>query len=136
MTARPLRILVTGSRMWTDRKVIHDALMDAIADLCPPGATPTTHPFSEATLVHGAAEGLDTLAAQQAEVWGMQVEVHPADWARYGHSAGPRRNAEMVAAGADICLAFPIGRSPGTRGCVELARRAGIPVVVHEGVTP
>jgi hypothetical protein len=131
--ARGLRILVTGSREWTDRDTLRDALMRAIADLCPPGAGPSSHPLSGMTLVHGAARGLDTLAAEQAEFWGMQVEAHPADWARHGRAAGPIRNAAMVALGADVCLAFPIGASPGTRGCIAVAERAGIPVVVHEG---
>jgi hypothetical protein len=35
----------------------------------------------------------------------------------------------MVAAGADLCLAFPIGASPGTRSCMRLAAAAGIPVI-------
>lgn len=124
-----LRILVTGSRNWTDRKVVWQALMDAIGELCPPGATPTTHPFSSMTLIHGAARGLDTLAAEQAEAFGMQIEPYPADWTTFGKSAGHRRNAVMVASGADVCLAFPLGESRGTRDCMRLAEKAGIHVI-------
>jgi hypothetical protein len=33
----------------------------------------------------------------------------------------------MVELGADFCIGFPLGESKGTRGCMELARKAGIP---------
>jgi hypothetical protein len=35
----------------------------------------------------------------------------------------------MVSLGADVCLAFPLGASPGTRGCMNIAERAGIHVI-------
>lgn len=83
-------------------------------------------------LVHGGARGADTIAAQEfVELFGLRgtVEVHEAEWVTYGRYAGPRRNAEMVALGADVCLAFPLGASHGTRGCMALAEAAGIPVL-------
>jgi hypothetical protein len=131
-----IRILVTGSRNWTDSDAAWQALIGAIRELTPPGATPTTHPFSSMTLIHGAARGLDALAAEQARVFGMQLEPYPADWKTFGRAAGPRRNAVMVAAGAHICLAFPLGASVGTRGCMRLAERAGIRVVNYGDASP
>lgn len=125
-----LRILVTGSRKWTDRDVIRAALLDALG-------TYTT--IGQPVLVHGGARGADALAhvewhrlMSQHPGWLADPEVHRADWDRYGKAAGHRRNAEMVTAGATVCLAFPLGESRGTRGCMALAERAGIPVIVHE----
>lgn len=112
------RILITGSRHWSDRDTIEVAVYWA-----------SLHANGRVVVVHGAARGADTLAADAARRLGLDVEAHPADWQRFGRSAGHRRNAEMVAAGADICLAFPLGESPGTRGCMALALAAGIPVV-------
>jgi hypothetical protein len=77
-------------------------------------------------VVHGGARGADALVDEIARNWGWTPEVHPADWDLYGRSAGHRRNAEMVALGADVCLAFPLGVSSGTRGCMRLAASAGI----------
>jgi hypothetical protein len=126
-----VRILITGSRDWADHATIRSALLQAIADI-----QHTAHPdCALVTVVHGAARGADTIAARIATALGCHVEAHLAHWERYGRRAGHVRNAEMVNLGADICLAFPRGVSRGTRGCVELARKAGIPVRIHEGTT-
>lgn len=118
-TLRDVRVLVTGSREWSDpnaaRKMIADRLFDLPVD---------------SVVVHGAARGADRFAHQEAQKLGLLVEPHPADWERYGKSAGFRRNAEMVSLGADICLAFWNGKSNGTKHTIELAEKAGIPVEV------
>lgn len=118
MTAR---ILVTGSRTWIDLKAMHDALADAVTELA------GTH--SSVVIVHGACPtGADKIAVQWARRNGIHHEPHPADWSRHGRAAGPRRNAEMVKLGADLCLAFIADGSPGASGCAALAESAGIPV--------
>jgi hypothetical protein len=117
------RILLTGSRDWRDLDGMVAALVDAWRDLGKP-----TRPV----LVHGACRGADTMADQLWRLWGWPTESHPADWSRFGVFAGPRRNAVMVAAGADLCLAFPAPGSRGTWDCVRRAQTAGIPVRVHQ----
>lgn len=54
----------------------------------------------------------------------------PADWEKYGKRAGPLRNEAMIAAGADLVLAFPLPGGKGTQHTIRLAREAGIPVRV------
>lgn len=81
-------------------------------------------------IVVGDATGADEAARTWAVSNGVNLTVHKADWNAYGSSAGPRRNQEMVDAGADLCLAFPMSGSRGTWDCVNRAKKAGIVVTV------
>lgn len=118
---RPYRILVTGSREWHDSVSVAREL-GALRKRLEPGR--------EIVVVHGAAKGLDTIAAFAAGVMKLTVEPHPADWTTHGKNAGPIRNQAMVDLGADICLAFPTASSVGTWDCVRRANKAGIRVIV------
>lgn len=122
---RPMRILITGSRNHTDRKLIRDAIYRTYCDAGMP---------DKVTVVHGACPsgGADKIAHDIALEYGFNVEPHPANWKRYGPSAGPKRNGKMVLLGADICLAFPLGESRGTWDCVSQARARQIPVLIFE----
>jgi YspA, cpYpsA-related SLOG family len=123
-----MRVLISGTRLARadlHEHVIADALLKAAWGR---DRTPGPH-----VLVHGAAPGVDTIAEPLAEGWGWEVEAHPADWSRHGNAAGPIRNAAMVAAGADVVLAFPsdVRPSRGTRDLIAKAQAAGLRVVVN-----
>ena len=113
-----MRVLVTGSRDWTDARTIRDALDDYFGH--------------DVVLVSGACPvGADRIAEMFWRRWGGRIERHPADWREHWHGAGFRRNARMVEAGADVCLAFIRAGSPGASHTASLAQRAGIPTVIH-----
>ena len=121
------RILITGSRHFDPHnprnyQLMQQALSTAAKNLYAAGAT-------DITVVHGGASGADTLADIVASSLGFTIKRYPAKWHLYGKKAGPIRNEEMVAHGADIVLAFPAAVSPGTKNCMSVARRAGITVV-------
>jgi YspA, cpYpsA-related SLOG family len=135
-----MRVLITGSRTWTDQKAVW-ASLDYVH-----GQFLEAHPMDaeELVVVHGACpKGTDLHAAEwvarrlQA---GARVaeERHEANWSR-GRDAGFLRNQEMVDLGADVCLTFiDRCRSPkcttephGTHGsvrCATAAAAGGIPV--------
>jgi hypothetical protein len=109
-------MLVTGSRDWTDNdRIATEMAWYALG-------------YTQLTLIHGACPtGADDLADRFGHRLGWQVERHPADWRRHGRRAGYIRNAEMVEAGAEVCLAFIRNNSRGATMCADLAERAGIP---------
>lgn len=120
------RILITGSRQWTNPHPIHCHLNQELA----------TANFL--IIIHGGAKGADQIADRWARTQHengarVYIEVHKANWARYGSTAGPQRNNEMVKRGADKCYAYPIGESRGTRHCILAATRAGIQTIITEG---
>lgn len=91
-------------------------------------------------VIHGAARGADSCANEWAEKNAAQPDAvlcwrYPADWSKYGRSAGPRRNAEMLSIlkaerhdGADVfVVAFPGGR--GTADMIKRAREAKIRII-------
>ncbi len=138
----PRRVLVTGSRSWTDADTVSEALY-AQGRLSPQGRM---------LVIHGdCPTGADSHAQRFVETYahfGVEVLRIPADWGRdctdmcthrpryrngmpYCPAAGVIRNQVLVDQGADVCLAFPLGRSPGTRDCMRRAATAGIPVLEY-----
>jgi hypothetical protein len=112
------RILVTGSRDWTDEQKLAGYLSLSL-----------TQDLDENVIVHGACpSGADKMASDWCKATGLREEPHPADWAAHGKAAGFRRNAEMAALGADLCLAFWDGESRGTAHMIACAVKAGISV--------
>lgn len=112
------RILVTGDRAWACNTLAAEVLR-RLADRHGP----------DLVIVHGHATGVDESWSDVCRGLGFAQEPHPADWDRLGNRAGPVRNAEMVAAGAVLCLAFHrfLPGSKGTKDCCRRAIAAGIP---------
>lgn len=81
------------------------------------------------TIVSGGARGADTLAEQYAKERGYKSFVIPAEWDKYGRSAGYVRNKAMheciATASGRACLCFWDRESVGTRYNFVLARSYG-----------
>lgn len=117
------RILITGSRDWTETNIIHLAVSEWVRDNVPKNEV--------SILVHGdASRGADRMGRDLARgMWWLQEEAHPADWEVSGRAAGFIRNQLMVDLGADVCLAFIRNGSKGATHTAGQAEKAGIPVV-------
>lgn len=112
-----MRVLICGSRDWTDA-----ALIRRVVARLPEGAV----------VIHGAARGADHLAGLAALDRGLRVEPYPAEWDRYGVAAGPIRNQWMLDDGQpDYVVAFRLpGKSTGTDDMIRRALAADVPVYV------
>lgn len=114
-----LRVLVCGGRDFDYKNIIWEILISWHEG--PRG--PIT------TLISGGARGVDTHAEFWAEMYPeIPTDIYPAEWDKYGKSAGYKRNAQMLEEGKpDLVIAFPGGK--GTAMMVKLAEAAGVEVV-------
>jgi hypothetical protein len=115
-----VKIVICGDRNWTNRKQISKVLQKYIN---PP--TP-----SEITIIHGAANGADSIAGEVAEELGFNVESYPANWEKHGRAAGPIRNREMLDQNPDLVIFFhkDLKKSKGTLDNVVESLKRGIQV--------
>jgi len=72
-------------------------------------------------IVSGGARGVDRLGERYARQRGLPCRVFPAQWTKYGKSAGAIRNAEM-AKYADYGVAVWDGESRGTNHMIKLMK--------------
>lgn len=131
---------LTGSRLWPDRQLLEDTLLGTWHDALQIG-------YTGIELMHGTAEGADTIGDRWAKRNGLLVRERPADWegpcgaeCQPGHRrrnrrgieycplAGHRRNQQMVDERPVLFVAASYRNSSGTADCSRRAKDAGIPV--------
>jgi hypothetical protein len=128
-------VIVTGSRNWTDRQFIYEAL-DIVLDLAK-GVGPVI--LKQGKCPKGADRmAVDWYEERKRKFPWVRNKDFPADWDKYGLAAGHVRNREMALTGADWCLAFIkpcvklncripyVHGSHGAEGCADLAEGFGI----------
>ncbi len=105
---RGLRVLVCGGRDYSDDKALF-SFMDEF------------HKKHKIDLViQGGARGADKLAKVWAKNNDVECRTFDADWRKYGHSAGPIRNKQMIDEGdPDLVIAFS-----GDRGTANMIHQA------------
>lgn len=77
-------------------------------------------------IVSGGARGVDSMAERYAKEHNYEMKIFPANWDKYGKSAGYKRNVEMhdFIAQFDnrLCICFWDGKSKGTQHNFKLAK--------------
>lgn len=124
-----LRIIVAGGRTFKDYLLLENKILELLAKYEGCG-TPENVKF-----VSGTARGADVLGEQFAYTYGYDVIRFPADWNRYGKSAGYRRNAEMAQFASEkghkgVLIAFWDGRSRGTKHMIDLAKKYELDIYI------
>ena len=112
---KEVRTLVCGGRDYDDVDYVYQVLDRYV-------------PHS--LIISGHAKGADSIAEMYADERGIPLKIFPADWDKFGKSAGYHRNAQMLEEGKpDRVIAFPGGR--GTALMVSLAQDRGVVVLDH-----
>lgn len=104
---------MAGGRDFEDYGRLSAAVAEALGD----------RPLDRVEIVSGAARGADRLGERWARENGVALRQFPADWNRYGRSAGYRRNEEM-AGYANAVLVMPGGH--GTDHMARIAADRGL----------
>jgi hypothetical protein len=78
-------------------------------------------------VVSGTAKGIDSDGEAFAARYGIRVKRMPADWDKYGRSAGHKRNGQMGEYGDALLLIWD-GESDGSAGMKAVMKRLGKPV--------
>jgi hypothetical protein len=118
-------ILITGSRDWPDPIYVHREMERAVNSF---GA-------QNISFLHGGCpKGVDSFVYNTCLDRAYDQEVVPAEWNKYGKSAGPARNRQMVDVYLpNYCLAFIWNNSKGATQCAHYAWRRGVATYVWAG---
>ena len=107
------RVVIAGCRDYTnyeEAKVYIDFCLSNIRKV------------NDIIIISGCASGADAIGEQYAEENGFKVEKYPANWEKYGRSAGPIRNKQMAEI-TDYVICFWDGKSKGTKSMIEFAKK-------------
>lgn len=110
------KILVCGSRDWTNKELIKEQLLKFIEK-------------RDVVIIEGGCKGADRLAREVAIEMKIKYETYNADWNKYGKAAGPIRNSLMLKQGRpNIVIAFhnDIDNSKGTLDMINKASNENI----------
>jgi hypothetical protein len=112
-----MRTIIAGSRSISDRKLVDCAAQDC--------------GWKISEVVSGCAYGADALGEEWALRNNIPIKKFPADWAKWGRSAGMIRNAEMLRH-ADALIAIWDGKSRGTANMIKISEEAGIKIYIKK----
>lgn len=113
-----MKLIIAGGRDFDD----YDLLKDRI-DFRLNGD------YTNLEIVSGTARGADRLGERYAKENNIPIKRFPADWDKYGKSAGYIRNEQMAKYGT-MLVAFWDGESRGTKHMIDLAKKYHLPIEI------
>ncbi len=111
-----MKTIIAGSRSITNIEDVYNAVHNSNFDIT--------------EVVSGIARGVDRLGEQWAKENNISIKRFPAQWNKYGRSAGYIRNAQM-ANYSDALIAVWDGKSKGTQHMSNFAKKSGLLVYVY-----
>jgi YspA, cpYpsA-related SLOG family len=105
-----MKVIIAGSRNFNNYELLKEKCDKILSEQ------------KDVEIVCGMAKGADLLGKQYQEEKGYQLKEFPAEWDKFGKSAGYIRNEEM-AKYSDSLIAFWDGKSKGTKHMIDLAEK-------------
>ena len=110
------KVVIAGSRGFSNYKLLKETCNNVLKE------KRKTHNI---VVISGNAKGADKAGEKYAVDEDFDLEIFPADWKKFGKSAGFRRNEQMAEV-ADGLIAFWDGKSHGTKHMIDIAKEKGI----------
>lgn len=114
------KVIIAGSRGFSNYKLLKDECDKFLRD---------KRKEYNIIIISGGARGADMLGEKYSRDEGFSLEVFPANWNKFGKSAGFRRNEQMAEV-ADALIAFWDGKSHGTKHMIEIMENKNLLVKV------
>lgn len=128
---KELRVIIAGSRGFCDYLKLKENTTRIITSIV------ATRPddIGNIRVISGTARGADRLGERVAKECQYELSRFPADWNKFGKSAGYIRNAEMAKFAISdesfgVLIAFWDGSSRGTKHMINLAKEYKLAVYV------
>lgn len=119
-------VMVCGSRNITDTAWVESQITNYLKEVYYDQEKKFGNGDMDFIIIQGLARGVDMIAKSWADRHNLGTWDFPADWEKYGRSAGFRRNVEMVDK-CDYCLILWDGESHGTKHDIDLCRSKNKP---------
>ena len=104
------KVIIAGSRGFSNYKLLKEKCNEYLRE---------KRKEYNIIIISGGARGADTFGEKYAQDEGFSLEVFPANWNKFGKSAGFIRNEQMAEV-ADALIAFWDGKSHGTKHMIEI----------------
>ena len=104
------KVIIAGSRGFSNYKLLKEKCNEYLRE---------KRKEYNIIIISGGARGADTLGEKYAQDEGFSLEKFPANWNKFGKSAGFKRNEQMAEV-ADALIAFWDGKSHGTKHMIEI----------------
>lgn len=110
-----MKVIIAGSRNVESYELVKEGIRES--------------GFEIDEIVSGHAKGVDSWGELYAQQNYIDLVIFPANWNKYGKSAGHKRNYKM-ACYAEALIAIWDGESKGTKGMIDIAVEKGLKVFV------
>ena len=118
------RVIIAGSREFNDYEFLKEKCLFFLS-------SKLKDPKYKVIIVSGNARGADSLGERFAKEQNLPLELFPANWDKYGKSAGYRRNKDMaLVSNALIAFKLETAENKGTNNMIEIAQKEHLKVRV------